>query len=83
MVKCNYLNSSNGISRKTSEPYFRVQVIGMTTDGSFVPYEFFTTEQIYEQVKDLRPKAPLLLKCGLSKYGRLTIESVMVEQEGK
>ena len=76
MFNAIFVSAKEGISKKTGEPWYMVELIAETVSGKNVILQVFSTENAYYSAKTLTSMQNCKVASGVSDNGYLTVNAL-------
>lgn len=74
-------NRFSGISKKSGNPFYSVDILVDQTDGSRVTFKTFVSEEIYAKVSSCPLDTPVSVRCGVNGFGNLCVTDIITSNK--
>lgn len=72
-------NTFSGISKKTGNPFYSVNLMVDNDQGLRVLFKTFVSDKIFEKIKDLPPDTVVTVISGVNGFGNLCVSDIRVK----
>lgn len=76
MFLAKFISRNSGISSKTGNPYYQVELIASTLDNGAKVLKAFCSETAYESAAAFSPMDDVKVACGVTSSGHLTVAGI-------
>lgn len=76
MFNAKFIACVSGVSSRSGEPWFRLELIADTVSGGSKILQTFCTKSAFDSAKTLQSMADCRCACGVTEKGFLTINAV-------
>lgn len=74
-------NRFSGISKKSGNPFYSVDILVDQADGSRVTFKTFVSEEIYTKVSSCPLDTPVSVRCGVNGFGNLCVTDIITSNK--
>lgn len=70
-------NRFSGVSKKSGNPFYSVDILVDQSDGSRVTFKTFVSEEIFKKVANVPLDTPVSIRCGVNGFGNLCVTDIV------
>lgn len=80
MFMAKFISRNSGVSSKTGNPWYQLELIATTVDNGAKVLQTFCTATAYNAAAEMQPMQPVRVACGVTDKGFLTVSAIKSEK---
>lgn len=80
MFMAKFISRNTGVSNKTGNPWYQLELIATTVDNGAKVLQTFCTAAAYNAAAEMQPMQSIRVACGVTDKGFLTVSAIKTEK---